>query len=303
MKTRPYMRVLATGMALLILVLGPAGIAHGQNDATLPVADLFSPPLGFRDGLSYAPRIEYAGNDLIENTDYGVMNPDLVGSTCFGRPWETIYHAGEDLYRADGESTAGAEVTAVADGRVVYANLFINYPGLVVIVEHLLPSKELVYSVYIHLDDNTISVEEGELVERGQRVGTVLYQRYAGRFPDQHPDGDDSHLHFEMRYFYDASDIYEDHLACNGRVPGRGYTYPIHPDDFPEADAGYTDPSTFVEIRSVTRTPTSTATPAPTASRTPVSAVVTATDSPLPTPYSPLLPLLICGTEWMAVGY
>lgn len=297
MKTRFCVRVLAIGAALLVAVLGAAGIAYGQGDAGLPVADAFSPPMGFRDGLSYVPRIAHSGDDLIENTDYGINNPDLVGTTCFGQAWETIYHAGEDLYRAEGESTAGAEVNAVADGRVVYANPFINYPGLVVIVEHLLPAGDLVYSVYIHLDDNTIEVADGELVKRGQRLGTVLYQRYAGRFPEQHPDGDDSHLHFEMRYFYDASQIYADYPACNGRVPGRGYTYPTHPDDFPGAGAGYTDPLTFVDMRSsTTETATSTPTPPPTGTRTPTAGSTSAA-TPASTPAHVPLPLLLCGTD------
>jgi murein DD-endopeptidase MepM/ murein hydrolase activator NlpD len=293
MKTNWYMRALALGCALAWALSVAAGAVYGQSDDALPVADRFSPPLGFRDGKAYAPRIAYSGDRLIENTDYGVTNPDLVGTTCFGRPWETLYHAGEDLYREDGESTAGAEVTAVADGRVVYANPFINYPGLVVILEHRLPAGDQVYSVYIHLDDTTIDVTDGDVVERGQRLGTVLYSRYAGRFPEQHPDGDDSHLHFEIRYFYDASTIYVDYPACNGRVPGRGYTYPTHPDDFPLAGAGYTDPSSFVENRSMA--PTEEPTPSPTASRTPASANALPTGTPVAIrPVAPL-PLLLCG--------
>ena len=285
-------RGLALGVVLLLLALAAAGVAQGQNENTLPRAERFSPPLGFRDGVDYAPRIAYTGDELIENTDYGVLNPDLVGPTCFGQPWETIYHAGEDLYRQDGESTAGAEITAVADGRVVYANPFINYPGLVVMIEHLLPAGDLIYSVYIHLDDTTIEVTDGEMVKRGQRLGTVLYQRYAGRFPEQHPGGDDSHLHFEMRYFYDATSIYETHPACNGRVPGRGYTYPTPPDDFPVVGAGYTDPSTFIEVRSgeptvepsETTSPTATSTtPARTETATKVAATkMTVTETPTP---------------------
>ena len=65
-----------------------------------------------------------------------MQNPDLKGTTCFGIAWEKLWHAGQDLYRIDGKSTAGATVTAIADGKVVYANPDINYPGLVVILEH-----------------------------------------------------------------------------------------------------------------------------------------------------------------------
>ena len=212
-----------------------------------PVARLFSPPLGYRDGLEYGPRVTYDnGGTLIENTDYGIRNPDLQGNTCFGVDFSMLFHAGEDWYREDGNSTQGAEVTAVADGKVVFSDP-INYPGRVVIIEHLLPSGEKVYSMYAHIEN--LIVSNGQIVHRGQRLGTVMYQPYNGRYPEYHPSRDDSHLHFEIRYFYDGSNIYDDYPACNGIIPGRGYTYPEHPDDFPAPGAGYTDPATFVQNR------------------------------------------------------
>jgi len=239
-------------LCLSLLLPSSPSVASAETAAEepLPMAEVFSPPLGYRDSLSYAPRITYVDGKLIQNTDYGIMNPELVGTTCFDIAWHKIYHAGEDLYREDTESTAGAEVTAVADGRVVYANPFTNYPGLVVIIEHRLPSEEKIYSVYSHLDDNSLAVTADEVVNRGQRLGTVLHMRYTGRYPEHNLSGeDDSHLHFEMRYFYDARNIYASYPACNGSTPGRGYTYPEHPDHFPIPDAGYTDPSTFIEER------------------------------------------------------
>jgi hypothetical protein len=212
-----------------------------------PVARLFSPPLGYRDGVEYGPRITYDNSGmLIENTNYGIRNPDLQGNTCFGVDFSMLFHAGEDWYREDGNSTQGAEVTAVADGKVVFSDP-INYPGRVVIIEHVLPSGEKVYSMYAHIEN--LAVSNGQIVSRGQRLGTVMYQPYNGRYPEYHPSGDDSHLHFEIRYFYDGSNIYDDYPACNGIIPGRGYTYPEHPDDFPTPGAGYTDPATFVKNR------------------------------------------------------
>jgi hypothetical protein len=253
-------------LMLLLLPSWPSAAFVETEEELLPVAEVFSPPLGYRDGLSYAPRITYVDGKLIQNTDYGIMNPELVGTTCFGIAWHKIYHAGEDLYREDAESTEGAEATAVADGRVVYANPFTNYPGLVLIIEHRLPSEEKVYSVYSHLDDTSLMVTAGDVVTRGQSLGTVLYMRYTGRYPGDHPLGDDdSHLHFEMRYFYDARNIYTSYPACNGSTPGRGYTYPEHPNDFPAPDAGYTDPSTFIEERAEIVHSVATGTPMPVA--------------------------------------
>jgi len=232
---------------LSTFVLPPAQIVEAQSP---PVARLFSPPLGYRDGLKYGPRITYDnGGILIENTDYGVKNPDLQGNTCFGVDFSQLFHAGEDWYREDGNSTQGAEVTAVADGKVLFADPTFEYPGRVVIIEHTLSSGQKVYSMYGHIDRNSLSVSAGQIVSRGERLGTVMYQPCTGRYPEYHPSGDDSHLHFEIRYFYDGSNIYDDYPACNGIIPGRGYTYPEHPDDFPSPSAGYTDPTTFVQNR------------------------------------------------------
>jgi len=54
-------------------------------------------------------------------------------------------------------------------------------------------------------------------------------------------------LHWEIRYFADGNNIYPNYPACNGALaPGRGYTYPEHPDNFPSPTTGYADPFTFV---------------------------------------------------------
>lgn len=204
----------------------------------------FGPPLGARDGVEYGPRVLRDGGEIVEDTNYDVQNPDLKGTTCFGVPWEQLWHAGQDLYRTDGKSTAGAEVTAIAEGTVAYANPDINYPGLVVILEHEVDGETL-YSVYAHLDDNSLEVNQGDAVKQGQKLATVLKQRYTGRYPELHPSGDDSHLHFEVRRFLNARNIYSDAPACNGLVAGRGYTYPARPGAFPVGGKGYVDPETY----------------------------------------------------------
>jgi len=248
---------------MMLIAIGLIAI-HGSSLALLPfslvaqaqaaaVADVFSPPLSFRDGLSYEPRITYNNEgQLIENTDYGIKNPDLQGDTCFRVNFDQIYHAGEDWYRADGNSTAGAEVTAVANGTVAFADPNMNYPGLVVIIEHTLTLGQKVYSVYAHLDDSSLEVEAGQVVLRGQRLAEVMYQDYTGRYPEYHPSGDDSHLHYELRHFYNGRDIYSAYPNCNGLIPGRGYTHPETPDNFPGPKANYTDPATFIQERLAT---------------------------------------------------
>jgi murein DD-endopeptidase MepM/ murein hydrolase activator NlpD len=216
------------------------------------ISEIFSPPLGYSDTLKYGPRFTYNnGGSLIENTDYGIQNPDLNGSsTCFNTYKRLLLHAGEDWYREDGQSTAGAEVTAVANGTVYNINPG-PYPGNAIVLEHHLPSGQSVYSVYMHIENVPSEITNGQPVLRGQKLGTVMAQVYDGLYPEYHPSSDDSHLHFEMRYFASAASIYNDHPACNkGDIAGRGYTYPGYPpDSYPNSSQHYTDPTTFIYLR------------------------------------------------------
>src|SRR5262245_32685526 len=134
--------------------------------------------------------------------------------------------------------TAGSEVTAIADGVITFANP-INYPGFVIIVQHTLLDGQTIYSVYAHLD-SPLEVSTGQVVSRGQRLGTVLHQAYDGRYPTYH-DPYDSHLHFEIRHFADGSQV-----PCGSSAPGPGYSYPNHPDNVPSLSNGYTDPTNFL---------------------------------------------------------
>jgi len=210
---------------------------------TVPIAQEFSLPLGYQDGVSYGPRINYKNDKLIENSEYGIKNPDMQGITCFGLDWWRLYHAGEDLYRKDGKSTSQAEVTAVANGIVKYISY--DFPGAVIIIRHRLPpdGQQKIFSLYGHLDPNSVLVSVNQVVSHGQKLGTVLKQYYDGRYTDYH---DDSHLHFEMRDFYNGSAIYDDYAYCNGYIPGRGYTYPQIPDVFPSTTSHYTDPIGYI---------------------------------------------------------
>jgi len=212
---------------------------------------VFSDPFGtFIPHTVYRPRVTVSGRQ-IENTSFGVLNPDMGGGTCFGVDWSKIYHAGEDLYAGQADSTAStqnAEVRAVADGVVVFAPTAFNYPGFVVIIEHVLNSGEKIYSLYAHLK-GPINVINGQKVARGDVLGRVMYQPYTGNYPNYHPSGDDSHLHFEIRQFYSGATIYPyPYSYCNksGNIPGVGYTYPTNPGNFPKADQHYLNPPSFI---------------------------------------------------------
>ena len=214
---------------------------------------LFSDPFGVMlPHTRYQPRVtrDGAGN-VIEDTSYGVRNPDMVGATCFGVDWSRIFHAGEDLYAGQvgsSASTENAEVRAVADGVVKFAPSTFNYPGFVVIIEHSLRTGEKVYSVYAHLK-GPLNVKAGQQVQRGQLLGKVMYLAYSGNYPQYHPSGDDSHLHFEIRQFYSGASIYPyPYSYCNktANIPGVGYTYPASPDQFPSSSQHYINPYVFI---------------------------------------------------------
>ncbi len=257
-----FIRAILVNVFALILALSGAFekqfrigsvIAKTNRSTTVHLASydqsidrIFCDPFGYVGRSKYRSRLvrDIYGN-IIENTDYDVNNPDLADPTsCFGVPWNQLWHAGEDLYDSTGASTQDVWVKADADGFVLYAPLDIWYPGLVVIIEHSLPSgnpSNYVYSVYSHLQVESLQVYYGQRVTRGQLIGQVLYQ-------EDVPGIDDSHLHFEIRTFLDGRNIYPPTTTCNypDNVPGVGYTYPQHPDDFPNSTQYYIHPSVFI---------------------------------------------------------
>ncbi|HTP11074.1 MAG TPA: M23 family metallopeptidase [Anaerolineae bacterium] len=199
------------------------------------LTDEFISPYGV---ISTTSAYDMQWNIITNDTRYGVRNLSLPDDyrRCWGVAWDRMLHSGFDLYRLDGQDAAGTSVVAVADGTVAYYDPnYASYPGRVVILAHPLSDGRTIYSMYAHL--GSVSVTQGQVIVRGQPIGTILYQ--AG----------DSHLHFEMRWFLDGSWIYPSYTSCNGIVYGRGYTYLTHPDDFPALNQGYVDPDAFIQAR------------------------------------------------------
>lgn len=208
-------------------MIAPSSIA--SNVPNIGIADQFQAPLATATTIQY----ETQWNVITSDTRYGVRNLALTGRKCFGVAWNRMLHSAIDLYRLDGQSADGTSVVAVADGQVAYYDSsYASYPGHVVIIRHQLADSSLIYSVYAHM--NAVYIYQGQNVIRGQPIGTVLYQP------------NDSHLHFEMRKFLDGTYIYTGYPACNGIIYGRGYTYQIHPDNFP-APNGYINPDAFIQ--------------------------------------------------------
>ncbi len=254
-----------------------------QAAAAVAIADLFNYPLHSGGGVNYGIPVGLMSADThIEWLGYGIRNLDLWGIKCYGVDWSRMIHTGEDWYRLDGASTAGAPVYAVANGVVAKHNPGISYPGNVVIIRHRLADGRDIYSMYGHVTN--VKVVEGQTVALGQQIASVVYQGYSGRTASQHP-AYDAHMHFEMRWFLDGTNIYApstnaygyNYPACTYAYPGRGYTYLVHPDNYPYPGKGYVEPSAFIKAHLSTTPPTSTPTP-------------TATQPPTPTPTPTITP-------------
>lgn len=187
------------GLCGLVAALAPTSI--GAQIATISAPN-FQLPMGVEG--------ELPGDRCHIRHGYACEN------TGFNAGW---WHTGENWYLDKGDS-AGALVYAVAAGEVVYANA--DYPGRVVIIAH----EAGLFSMYGHLDFDLL-VTEGDVVERGRLLGTVLY-RTDGRSP--------SHLHFEIRRFLLESVI-------NGSAPrypvACGYNCPPGPGYWPMADSDH----------------------------------------------------------------
>jgi murein DD-endopeptidase MepM/ murein hydrolase activator NlpD len=268
----------------------PAAPRSVAPPATLAIADRFTWPLQAAQGVNYGiPEGLVVADTHVEHLGYGVRNLDQWRVKCYGVDWSRMIHTGEDWYRLDGASTAGAPVYAVANGVVAKHNPGISYPGNVVLIRHRLADGRDIYSMYGHITN--VRVVEGQTVTMGQQIATVLNQGYTGRVPNLHPNGD-AHLHFEMRWFLDGTNIYVpgtnaynyNYPGCTYAYPGRGYTYIIHPDNYPYPGKGYVDPSTFIREHGGGTGPTATPTTTPTRPAVTPTATPTTRVTPSPTP-------------------
>ena len=213
---------------------------------TPATADTFDYPL---DPARFGPYIPYVSGPLPVDTRFDVQNPGLGDAgKCFvdrdgeNIPFERLWHAGEDWFAIDGAgkvrggAAAGEPVYAVANGVVTWAQN-LGTEGNVLVIEHHLDGEEKVWSVYWHLTDVRVAV--GEAVELGEIVSVI------------HDRGFNSHLHWEIRAFADASTLFPPDTAggrgqCNGYVMGVGYTWDDDPARAHPETWGYLSPAAFV---------------------------------------------------------
>src|SRR5215218_8727255 len=201
------------------------GIMRASLAATLAVrfkpAAAQSVPLGFGYPVGQPGRV--LGDGFLVRHGYATENTWYLPG---------YLHTGEDWYTMEADA-AGVGVYATAAGEVVFAGS--DYPGRVVIVQH----ANHLFSMYGHLD-YVLPVGVGDVVERGQPLGTIL-ARTDGRAP--------SHLHFEIRAFLTTPEVNGDSprygFACGVDCPpGPGY-WPIDAPEHPSV-MGWRNPTHVV---------------------------------------------------------
>lgn len=217
------------------MVLATLGMVVSTSRPSAAVATTVAGQFGYPMDLTQRTAL-FAG--------YDVNNAALSGnSKCYGVPMSLLWHAGEDWAAAP-----TTPINAVARGVVTYIGF--GYPGAVVIIEHLLADGTHIWSMYGDLDDKKLLVSVGSSVVDGQTVAS-------GLLPQKLNGQDNTHLHWEMRFFADGSGINTAKkytASCSGPA-GPGYTWPGHPDGFiANGGAGptyrWTNPSAFVRSHS-----------------------------------------------------
>ena len=122
-------------------------------------------------------------------------------------------HSGADI---SGDGIEGQEVLAAADGEVVSAGWVSGY-GNTVVINHPQYEKATLYG---HMQENSIEVYEGEVVQQNQPIGKV----------GSTGNSTGPHLHFEVRdmrgqsYFWDTTSRFAEDpaLYCPGIAMGSG---------------------------------------------------------------------------------
>jgi hypothetical protein len=182
-----------------------------------PIADSFTYPVFPMGSGATEYRVQPPG-------DYEALNPDT------GK-----IHLAQDFNRNDGNDF-GKAVFSVANGRVVWLRRVTTKDswGNVVIIEHRLPNGQKVWSLYAHLKDLWVGLDE--TVEYGQMIGTI--EDANGYYV---PPASGPHLHFELRVRKD--------IPCVSCLPQNPWVFPNDP-----VRANYTHPSKFIDAHRSSRT-------------------------------------------------
>lgn len=144
---------------------------------------------------------------LADGFDFPVGAPNANGYYK-SRGFSLSGHLGEDWVSEDGSGTIfGRPVCSIGTGVVTLARDFLRAWGNVIVIRHAyLEDGQVKYidSLYAHL--NNILVSEGQVVDRGQQIGTVgtAHGLYG------------PHLHFEIHHNLTIGVVH----TAESRVPG-----------------------------------------------------------------------------------
>lgn len=148
-------------LSLIGLLVAPQAFSHAQADLDCGVVERFDYPI---DGIS------------LDHDDFGLFRAAFNG-----------YHSGIDL----AFERVGEPVRAAARGRVTFSDPegWDTEKG-VVIIEHTLPDRSIVFSLYGHMESREPYVfpRVGQCVLRGDIIGVVGEPRSSA-----------PHLHYEIR--------------------------------------------------------------------------------------------------------
>lgn len=133
--------------------------------------------------------------NLADGFDYPVGKPNADGYyKSRGVRLRPPQHFGEDWNgRAGGDTDLGDPVYAIADGVVTLAANVAHGWGNVVLTRHAYrdpASGQIKYIDTLNGHFDKIMVKQGQLIKRGQQIGTI--GTGGGLYP--------AHLHFEIRY-------------------------------------------------------------------------------------------------------
>ncbi len=187
------MRLFAAAAVLAFLLLISMAAQTAQSQALNLVLPTDNDALFAGDGTEFYQYVErnYKGTKSTpwEGGQYGfVRDPtDTAGGVVFTR-----FHEGIDIrsLHRDARGEPLDEVHAIAEGKVVHANLVPGYSnyGKYVVIEHRWDGSSY-YSLYGHL--SSIAVHPGDTVRRGQRIAVM---GYTGTGLNQ----ERAHLHLEL---------------------------------------------------------------------------------------------------------
>jgi murein DD-endopeptidase MepM/ murein hydrolase activator NlpD len=181
--------MLARVSYLVILAVWVAALWFGIDFAGRPKVAPAAVPTTAVDWPEFFAAYVLPSLPVTEEFDTPLRPPDGQGAVI-SFPFLEAGHLGEDWTTAKGDAALGEPVYSVADGWVSVAQDFENAWGKVVFICYRLPEGRwppFVEVMYAQL--NSMEVKPGDMVKRGQRIGTVGNAN--GTYP--------AHLHWEVR--------------------------------------------------------------------------------------------------------